>query len=433
MIVPVVRSEEKAKRVFLFLQGPSSMLYCRIADRLEAAGCACLRVNLNSGDWLFWRRRGALNYRGPFAAWSGYVRHLIADSKITDLIVHGEERPYHRAAIAEARMMGVSIYAIEMGHLRPDWVTIEREGLSSNSRFPADPDHILAAAEGLPEPDWNRRYSHTFLSEAIADLLYYLPTVFLSLFYPHYRRHGLFHPLAEYAGWLRRLATGRKRAREANLRIGQLSSDNAAFFVYPLQIETDYQLRAHSPFHSQRDAIRYILRSFAEHAPQEAKLLVKVHPLDNGLIDWDDYVNATALSLGLSGRVQVIDGGDLSTLIAASRGMVTVNSTAALSALQAGKPVKTLGVTIYDIEGLTDPGSIDRFWQDPQPPSAKLLGAFMRLLAASVQVRGNFYSKEGAKAAAESIASRLLVRNVNEPGAYVEPPIRKHPVKIDVP
>ncbi|MEX2693391.1 capsule biosynthesis protein [Rhizobium mongolense] len=432
MIVPV-RSEEKAKRVFLFLQGPSSILYCKIADRLEAAGCACLRVNLNSGDWLFWRRRGAMNYRGPFAAWPGYVRHLIADRKITDLIVHGEERPYHRAAIAEARAMGVSIYAIEMGHLRPDWVTIEREGLSSNSRFPVDPGHILAAAEGLPEPDWNRRYRHAFLSEAIADLLYYLPTVFFSLFYPHYRRHGLFHPLAEYAGWLRRLATGRKRAREANFKVGRLSSDNAAFFVYPLQIETDYQLRAHSPFHSQRDAIRYILRSFAEHAPQEAKLLVKVHPLDNGLIDWDDYVKATALSLGLSGRVQVIDGGDLSALIAASRGMVTVNSTAALSALQAGKPVKTLGVTIYDIEGLTDPSSIDRFWQDPQPPSAKLLDAFVRLLAASVQVRGNFYSKEGAKAAAESIASRLLARNVNEPGAYVEPPVRKHPIKIDVP
>ncbi|UWU16931.1 capsular biosynthesis protein (plasmid) [Rhizobium sullae] len=432
MIVPV-RSEEKAKRVFLFLQGPSSILYCRIADRLEAAGCACVRVNLNSGDWLFWRRRGAVNYRGPVAAWPGYVRQLMADRKITDLIVHGEERPYHRAAIAEARAMGVSVYAIEMGHLRPDWVTIEREGLSSNSRFPVDPDHILAAAKGLPEPDWNRRYSHTFLSEAIADLLYYLPTVFFSLFYPHYRRHGLFHPLAEYAGWLRRLAMGRGRGRKANFEVRRLSSGAAAFFVYPLQIETDYQLRAHSPFRSQRDAIRYILRSFAEHAPEDTQLVVKIHPLDNGLIDWDDYVNSTARSLGVSGRVQVIDGGDLSALISTCLGMVTVNSTAALSALQAGKPVKTLGVTIYDIEGLTDPKSIDLFWQDPQPPSAELLEAFMRLLAASVQVRGNFYSKEGAEAAAESIASRLLARNVNEPGAYVEPPIRKHPMKIDVP
>jgi capsular polysaccharide export protein len=422
-----------AQRAFLFLQGPSSILYGRIADHLEAAGHTCIRVNLNSGDWLFWRRRDAVNYRGNFAAWPGYVRHLIAERNITDLVVHGEERPYHQAAIAEARALGVAIYVIEMGHLRPDWVTIEREGLSSNSRFPVDPAHIMAAAGGLQEPDWTRRFSHSFLSEAVADLLYYLPTVFFWFPYPHYRRHGLFHPLAEYAGWVRRLATSRGRSRKADDVVKRLLSEGQAFFVYPLQIETDYQLRAHSPFRSQKDAIRFIVRSFASHAAKEETLVIKLHPLDNGLIDWETYIGKITETLGLSGRVQLIDGGDLNALIGASLGMVTVNSTAALSALQAGKPVKVLGTSIYDIEGLTDAKPIDLFWQNPQPPSAALLTAFMRLLAASVQVRGNFYSRAGAEAAAAAIATRLLARDVNQPDAYVDPAPRRHPAKIDVP
>lgn len=420
------------RRVFLFMQGPSSSLYVRMARKLEAAGSECLRVNLNAGDAIFWRRGGAINYRGSFAAWQGYVGRLIAERGITDLVVHGEERPYHKVAIAAARQAGVAVYAVEMGHLRPDWVTIEREGLSSNSRFPIDPDHILTAGEGLGEPDWQRRYSHSFLSEAAADMLYYLPTVFLSFLYPHYRRHGLFHPLAEYAGWAIRLAKSRFTASKAVRSVHAVASASHPYFVYPLQLQTDYQLRSHSPFHSQQDAIRHILRSFAEHAAADARLVIKVHPLDNGLIDWRSYVEQMAATSGVSDRTVFIDGGNLDLLIRGCSGLVTVNSTAALNALQAGRPVKVLGSTVYDIDGLTDRQPLDAFWSRPVAPSPLLLTAFMRLLAASIQVRGNFYSREGAEAAAGGLVRKLLDRSVNEPGAYVDPAPRSHPEKIAV-
>ena len=425
------RKEVAQKRVFLFLQGPSSSLFADIAANLRAAGAECVRINLNAGDWIFWHR-GALSYCGKLADWPAYMAGCIDRYGITDLVVHGEERPYHRAAIDVARRHGVSIYAVEMGHLRPDWITIEREGLSSNSRFPTDPEHIMRAAAALPEPDWQRRYSHTFLAEAVADLMYYLPTVFFWFFYPHYRRHGLFHPLAEYAGWIWRLATGRRRTREAGNVVDSLVAEDTEFFVYPLQIQTDFQLRAHSPFRGQEDAILMILRSFAAHASTTAQLIIKLHPLDNGLIGWPRIVSGIAMKLGIGGRVIVIDGGDLNRLTLASRGMVTVNSTAALAALQSGKPVKVLGETIYDISGLTDQQPLDGFWSAPALPSAELCAAFLRLLAASIQVRGSFYSRDGIQAAAAAIAERLLARSVNVPDAYIDPPPRKRPTKIDV-
>ena len=93
-IVTAGLGKQRAKsRVFLFLQGPSSSLYRRMAKRLEAEGASCLRVNLNAGDWIFWRRSGGLNYRGSFTDWAEYVRRLIAERGVTDLIVPGEERP----------------------------------------------------------------------------------------------------------------------------------------------------------------------------------------------------------------------------------------------------------------------------------------------------------------------------------------------------
>ena len=54
------------------------------------------------------------------------------------------------------------------------------------------------------------------------------------------------------------------------------------YFLFPLQLSGDYQIRSHSPFLSMTMALEYVLTSFARHAPPDAILLVKEHPLDVG-------------------------------------------------------------------------------------------------------------------------------------------------------
>ena len=417
-------------RVFLFLQGPSSPIFAKIANRLEDRGHRCLRINLNVGDQIFWRRADGHAYRGRSGEhWRAYLARFLETHGVTDLILLGEERPYHRISVELAAERGIDVFIVEMGYLRPDWLTLERNGMSSNSRFPASAEHILAAAEPLPEPDWKRRYRQTFLAEAAYDLLYNLPNVFLWFLYPHYRRHALFHPLAEYAGWLVRLSGSRRRKKAADATVAALKRQNRAFFVYPLQLQTDYQLRAHSPYNDQREAIEEILRSFAGHALPEAQLLVKVHPLDNGLINWRRFIQKTSETLGLAGRVIFLDGGNLDDLLSTSRGVVTVNSTAGLNAVQKAIPVKVLGAAVFDIDGLTDQAALDDFWKDPKGPEEPLRTAFFRLVAEAIQVRGNFYSEAGTDAGAEEIASRLHSRLVNEPNAYLTAPPRVRPEK----
>jgi len=398
------------RRTFLFLQGPSSPLFAKCAARLEQLGHRCLRINLNIGDRLSWRRPGGTNYRGRPEDWPAFVSRFMQENAVTHLLLLGEERPYHKAAIRAAGALSIDVHVIEMGYLRPDWVTFERDGVSSNSRFPRVPERILSAAEGLPEPDWPQRYRQTFLAEAGYDLIYNLPNVFFWFLYPHYRRHALFHPLAEYAGWCLRLLRTRRAKRHAEAVTERLLGGKDAFFVYPLQLQTDYQLRAHSPFDDQQAAISTILSSFAAHAPSGHRLLVKVHPLDNGLIDWGGHIATEARRLGVEGRIDVIDGGNLDRLIEGAAGLVTVNSTAALAAFRRHKPVKPLGSAIFDTPGLSYPGPLDAFWKDPFPADRALEDAFFRLLASDYQVRGNFSSDAGTSAAAEAIAARLAGR-----------------------
>jgi capsular polysaccharide export protein len=423
--------QQSSTRVFLFLQGPSSPIFAKTAARLEARGHRCVRINLNPGDQIFWRRKGGFNYRGRGGeAWRAYAGSFMDRHAVTDLVLLGEERPYHQLAITAAKDRNIAVSVIEMGYLRPDWLTLERGGMSSNSHFPADPQQIVDAARTLPEPDWKRRYTQSFLAEAAYDLLYNLPNVFLWFLFPHYRRHALFHPLAEYAGWVMRLAASGRREKAAGQLVDRLLESGAPFFVYPLQLQTDFQLRAHSPYNDQREAIREVLTSFASHAGRDTHLIAKIHPLDNGMVNWRRHVADLAASLDVGSRVHVLDGGDLNVLLERALGTVTVNSTAGLHALQRGKPVKVLGAAVFDIAGLSDQAPLDQFWKGPKPPEAPLQTAFFRLLAATIQVRGNFYSGAGTDAGAAAIAERLHDRSVNEPGAFIDPPPRRKPEKI---
>jgi len=414
---------------YLFLQGPSSPLFAKIAGHLTRAGHACYRINLNVGDQIFWRRGGAVNYRGRFENWGTFIRQFLSDHRIGTIILLGEERPYHKEAVNAAKEHGATVVVIEMGYLRPDWVTVELDGMSSNSRFPNDPDTILRAAADLPEPDWARRYRQTFFKEAVYDLCYYLPSVFLGFLYPRYRFHGIFHPLKEYLGWIGRLLGRQARARVASGLIGELSAKNVPWFVYPLQLETDYQLRVHSPYNSQREAITEIIKSFATFSEPQTKLIVKVHPLDNGLIAWRKIISGQASFEGVGHRVVYLDGGDLNQLFKGSQGIVTVNSTAALHGLKEGIPTKVLGAAIFDIKGLTSQQSLDYFWKMPSTPDPHISNSFFRLIAASIHVRGNFYSQNGSAAAASEIATRLIEGTVMSPGGDSGHHPRKRPEK----
>ncbi len=412
------------KKVFLFLQGAPNSFARHLADELERRGHRALRINLCAGDFLYWLGRPAVNYRGRLQDWETFLRNFIAREGITHLLYYADRLPYHKVAMRVALDLNLIGISYEFGYLRPDWITLERGGMSAQSHFPEDPDLIRRIALQTPAPDLTARYRYTFFMEAFNDVVFNLSNFFGFFLYPRYVPDKIYNRVVEYLSYIPRLLKRPRLARQADETIHRLVDSQNDVFVFPLQMQNDYQVRANSHYRHLSEVIRETLDSFSVHATPHAQLVFKVHPLDNGLENWSNIVAKVAQDIGVSDRVAVIDGGDLMTLIHRARGVILVNSTVGLHALQAHCPVKVMGIAVYDIAGLTHQGPLDTFWQNPTQPDTELCDDLVRAIAATIQVKGNFYTTEGQARAIPEVADRLLGGRINEPGAFVDPPPR---------
>ncbi|NTV96354.1 MAG: capsular biosynthesis protein [Thiobacillus sp.] len=403
------------RRAFLFLQGPSSPFFARIAAGLEARGHVTYRINLCVGDQLFWRRPGAINYRGRLAGWPAYIAGFLDRHGITDLVLLGEQRDHHKLAIAAARARGIRVAVTDFGYLRPDWIILERDGMSAHSRFPRDPATILELAATCPKAALERLYEDSFWGMALSEMAYHLTSHFLWFLFPHYRSFKVENPLLAYLGTGWRMLTGRGRTRRSAAVLAGLATDRAPYYLFPLQMENDFQIRAYSPYPDMATPIAEVIASFAGHADPACHLLVKVHPWDPGLRNWRRLVERLASAHGVAGRVHYLDGGSLYAMIRRSRGMVTVNSTSGLQALAMDAPVTVLGEAVYDVPGLTFQGSLDDFWHQAVAPDQRLRDAYLDAMAACIQVRGVFYREPGLGAAVNEAVTRLDRDCLNRP------------------
>ena len=404
---------------FVFLQGLASRFFERLGRALVERGESVWRINFNGGDRAFWRLPGATDFAGKLEDWPQFFARFLDERGARHLILFGDCRPAHRMAIPVARAKGLRVHVVEEAYIRPGWITLEEDGVNANSRLPRDPFFYREAARSLPAWREPPEAPDGFSRRAAEDLHYSAATFWARRRFPYSHSHRPYHPSVEIAGWVRRLLLMRGAERRAAAAIAELERARGPLFLFPLQLDCDYQIRMHSPFRAVHVAIERVLSSFAANAPGSARLMVKLHPLDNGINDWAGMVSQMAAMGGIGDRVVFLEGGDLVRLLALSRGVVTVNSTVGTWALARGVPVKTLAPAIYDLPGLTGGGDLDCFWQDPSPPDAALFDAFRRVLAARAMIPGGFFSEKGLSIAVEAAVARLQTRAA--PAGFVEP------------
>lgn len=399
-----MKHQPSIRRSFLFLQGPPGPFFARLAERLVGDGHLVHRINFNGGDRATWSGP-ATDYRGGPADWPSFFDAFVAAERVTDLVLFGDCRPLHRAAHGMATHRKLRIHVLEEGYIRPDWMTLELDGVNGNSTLSRDPKWYLAEARELPPLPHYPPVAASFDRRAREALAYYTQSIVQLWRFPHYRSHRPKPALLELYGWGWRLA-GRAKARarsDATLdRLGE-----SPYFALPLQLNSDHQIRTHSPFGSMKIALEYVIESFARAAPPEARLLIKEHPLDNGLINWRRLVARSAAAYGVSDRVLLLEEGDVAQIVARARGVVTINSTTGTLALSAGVPTAVLGQAVYHIAGITHQGPLDGFWQAPRPPRPELYDAFCRVLLDRCLIRGGFLSDEGIDLLVDGAVARL--------------------------
>lgn len=389
-------------RHFLFLQGLPGPFFRRLGARLRAEGARVSRINFSGGDWWDWP--GGIAFRRRIDDFPAWLEDFVAERGVTDIVVFGDCRAPHQAARALADRRGLRFHAFEEGYLRPDHVTLERGGVNGHSSFPRSLHALRRLDAVLPASPDPVPVRSGFAARAREAMFHHVFAWLGRPLFPHHRNHRPLPAWREAAGWLGRSLRKRREARASLAALAGIAG--RPMFLLPLQIEGDTQLAVHSPFASVAEAVEHVLQAFRE-APADARLLVKRHPLDPGVVDWRALVMEAAHRIGVGDKVAFIERGDLLPLLRAARGVITVNSTVGPLALAEGTPVLALGAAVYRIPGITAECGLKQFWHDPPAVDAESFDLFRRVLRAKCLVNGGFHSEAGLDLLVANAAERL--------------------------
>lgn len=393
------------KRSFLFLQGVCSPFFARLADRLMADGHQVFKVNFTGGDQAYWGGRKSVKFRGRPQDLRDFLDGLYRCHGVTDQVLFGDRRPIHRPAVEHAEALGIRTHVFEEGYFRPYWVTLEREGVNGHSLLPRYPEWFWAVGGDLGGDEVIEPFASPFSVRVAHDVAYHLASAANPLLFPHYRTHaGVTAPI-EYLGYLRRFSLMRWwKPRDARLIAGLVAS-KVPYYVLPLQLNSDAQIRDHSRFENMAEVMEFVIESFARQAPTGSRLVIKNHPLDMGLAGYGGVIAHLEKAYDILGRVDYLESGDLELLVRHARGLITVNSTVGGVSLSLDCPTMTLSDPIYNLPGLTFQGRLDDFWWQGEPPNRELFRRFRNAVIYATQVNGGFYCDKGiALAVRNSVA-----------------------------
>jgi capsular polysaccharide export protein len=374
----------------LFLQGPMGPFFRKLITKLRNSGVDAFKINFNGGDEWYSRGIGAVPFMGTEAEWPEFLRNFIQDNSIGSICVYGDCRRYHCAAKAMADELGLRFYAFEEGYIRPNHLTFERNGVNGYSEI---------AIEGLPQ--WQDEeiepeavMGGTLMNRARYCAIYYNVAYFKRSKFPHYQHHRSFSPLDEATCWLRALARNYLyKVNEWGVQQRLVEQHSGHYFLVPLQVFNDAQIQFHSPYEKMEDFIRELMVSFAEQGCEEDIVVFKHHPMDRGHCHYGELIAALTNELGLTDRVEYCHDQHLPTLLEHAKGVITINSTTALSAFYHKASVKVMGDAFYDIEGLCSQQALSDFWQQPEQIDYELFLRLRNFLVSHGQVNGSYYRK----------------------------------------
>jgi len=364
----------------------------RLGRELEDHGAKVSKINLNAGDSLFYPGPNATPYRGTLEHWPDFLAEYIRTNKVDFVVLFGDRRAYHEPVHEITTRLGSRLYVFEEGYLRPNYITMELGGVNGRSNVPQRHQAFDAMpSKALPEP----RIQFTgYYHAAFYGMLYHAALTLAPWGYRHYRHHRRSNGVYQAFAWIR--AGFRRqwfRFKERNV-VARLHARHAGkYFVVPLQVRDDAQIRCYSKYHSVEDFIEEVAASFAEHAAPEDRIVFKHHPMDRGYVDYSRFMETVREKTGLGDRLYYIHDVPMPKLLDHAKGAVMINSTTGISALHHKVPVKLLGEAIYRIRGLTCERPLPNFWREPGQVDYRLFMRFRNWLLSRTQAHGTFYRR----------------------------------------
>ena len=114
--------------------GPIGLFFARFCRYLQGCGIPVTKVAFPLREFGF-PADVCVPYSKGMDSWRPFLRQLIEERGIRHIFMYGDFIIPHRIAIEEARNLGVEAWVFELGYLRPNYVTLERDRVNARSNL----------------------------------------------------------------------------------------------------------------------------------------------------------------------------------------------------------------------------------------------------------------------------------------------------------
>ena len=376
----------RKSRSLIFLQGPVGPFFDRLIDWVNSHGATVNRVVFSGGDLCDSKSiKKPILFTKTLADWPAFFEEKCRDLQIDAVVLFGQHRPYHLAVIELCIKLDIRLIVLEEGYFRPGFFTMELDGVNAWSTslekyFWTGSNELLSAE------------TTSFFRISINAIWHYLGILRYRSVFPNYKHHrssNLFTYLFHWSfSWARKLVNLKKNSTQQAF----LFETGAFYYFVPFQIEIDSQVVNHSNFNSNLNFANFVLRSFVGNAPSGSFIVFKEHPHDRATRQLKKGLKALAVELNLEDRLVYLLEGNTPDLVKNSRGVVLINSTVGIRAIQHLVPLIALGQAVYNRPEVCFQGTLDDFWIEAQLPNRLVAKAFLSQIKNLTQVSGSLYS-----------------------------------------
>lgn len=376
----------------LLLMGYIGTFFARVAHHLENQGVEVYKISFPLHEFGFPIHQ-RLHYSGPMSEFRPFLANEIQRLGIRHIFMVTQIQIPHQIAIdlcTDLRKQGYKIesHIFDLGYLRPNYITHEKNGVNHLSAL--NQSELFYRALPTPPSIVQSNYKIGLRHRKLWKGITYISHAFTN--YKIINGNHKIQPRPSYI-WFAMLGFLRKHKyifTELNTR--RKLSSSSPFYLGVLQVATDSQITLGSRFNSVEEFITEIVESFVQFAPKHKRLFIKHHPRDRGYTNYYAHIRSLVKRYGLHDRVFYFHDAPMSTILRRYNccGVVLINSTVGYQALFHSLPLKALGIAPYNIEGLADQQTLDRFWAKPKSVDRNLFLRFYNHVLSTTQIEGDF-------------------------------------------
>ena len=375
----------------LFLMGPIGTFFARLSNYLEKNNVRTYKISFPLYEYGFPQSR-IIKFHQDIYLFKNFLKKILIDKEIKHIFMYGNVLIPHREALSlveelKKEDIQVNTHIFELGYLRPNFVTLENKGINYSSGFIKSKEFYLKqdSYKVLPIP---KEYAR-FRIRKIWKTLSFINHSFKK--YKIVNKEHKLQPKPIYI-WFQIRGFFLKyffKFSEYKLKKKYLGEKN--FFIVILQVSTDSQLTEGSDIKDNSKFIYKVIKDFAR-ANLNINLVFKHHPRDRGYTNYSDLIEKFSKEFGVYKKVFYIHDFFLSKLFRNPncKGTVVINSTVGYQSLYHSVPVKSLGITPYNISGLTDQRDLISFFKNPSTVDKLLFNKFYKYILENSQINGNF-------------------------------------------